>query len=96
LERKTIFQDDDQLRGIAIADVYPLSEGNEIVTFGYSKKVVVLCEKNGKWNSIVAWTDVDRAHSLACGEFDNSNTAEELVAVGYSQRATKVSYAASR
>ena len=47
-------------------------------------------------NRIAAWTDVDRAHSLVCGEFDNSATAEELVAVGYSRRATKVSYAALR
>jgi hypothetical protein len=36
---KKIFQDDDQLRGIAVGDVYPMSEGNEIVTYGYSKRV---------------------------------------------------------
>jgi len=69
-----------------------LNRGNEIITFGYSNKVFVLYEENDNWNPILVWTDTDRAHSLAGGEFDSNNDVEECVAVGYSQRATKVSY----
>ena len=41
---------------------------------------------------MVVWTDTDRAHGLACGEFDSRNNIEELVAVGYSQKTTMICY----
>ncbi len=75
-----------------MADVQPNLPGNEVIIYGYSKNVTMIYQKNDKWAAKIMWTDSDRAHGLACGNFSPSTSWEECVAGGYSKKVTAIFY----
>ncbi|HJM86058.1 MAG TPA: hypothetical protein QGH71_05585, partial [Candidatus Marinimicrobia bacterium] len=70
----------------------PNLPGNEVVIFGYSKNVIMISLKNGKWVAKTLWTDSDRAHSLSCGNISPSTSWKECVVGGYSTKVTGIFY----
>jgi hypothetical protein len=77
---------------VAVADVQPNLPGNEVIIFGYSKNIIMIYMKNDTWRAETLWTDSDRAHSLACGNFSPSTSWQECVVGGYSKKVTGIFY----
>ncbi|HLU39255.1 MAG TPA: hypothetical protein VK081_07705 [Planctomycetota bacterium] len=80
--RTELFRDAAKLRGAVLADLDPTRPGIEAATAGYSNKVTLLRERNGRWRGEVLLEDEAPLHSLACGDVDG-RPGLELVACGF-------------
>lgn len=45
-----VYEDDELVHGACIADVDPLSKGNEIAVVGFSRRATILAKPHGKWS----------------------------------------------
>lgn len=77
------------MRGIAWGrfDADPSRE--TVAVFGYSAEVELLtrpADGIGPWDVRTIFTDRDKGHWLAAGEFDGRNSTDELIASGYGGR----------
>jgi hypothetical protein len=85
----TVYAGPQGMRGLAWGrfDADPARE--TVAVFGYSGEVELLtrpADGRGAWDVRTLFTDRDRGHWLAAGEFDGRNTTDELVASGYGAR----------
>jgi hypothetical protein len=91
---KVIWSDINKIRGLAVGDFEPNHAGNEIATFGYSKRVSMLAldESTGQWKTRTIFTDTGRGHDLAVGDLDPLHDGNELIMSGFSKNLTMVAF----
>jgi hypothetical protein len=82
----TIYAGPQGPRGVASGsfDADPTLE--TVAVFGYSSDVQLLTRRGDAWSVETIFTDRDRGHWLAAGEFDGRNGTDELVGSGYGGR----------
>jgi hypothetical protein len=77
-------------RGIALGRFR--DNGREsLAIFGYSGRVELLTNQPGGWTVETLFTDRDKGHWLAAGEFDGRNATDELLLAGYGGRVVLLS-----
>jgi hypothetical protein len=77
------------MRGIAWGRFEADPARETVAVFGYSAEVELLtrpADGHGPWDVRTIFTDRDRGHWLAAGEFDGRNSTDELIAGGYGGR----------
>lgn len=73
-------------RGVAVGRFDPDPEVETVAVFGYSSKVELLRRGAEGWAVETLFTDRDKGHWLAAGEFDGRNDTDELLFSGYGAR----------
>jgi len=91
-----IHRDDAKLRGAVIAELDAASPGPEVATTGYSGRIAVLRERDGRWEPELVHEEGEPLHHLAVGELDERNASRELVACGYGGKVLLLRRAPSR
>jgi len=83
---------DSGLRGIVLGRFpLPADAGGgvaEMAIFGYHALVRMLVPRNGTYDMVTVFKDVERGHSLVAADMVPGNDADELVVTGYSKRLT--------
>jgi hypothetical protein len=77
-------------RGIALGRFHD-DDRESVAVFGYSGRVELLTNGFGGWSVETLFTDRDKGHWLAAGEFDGRNSTDELILAGYGARVVLLS-----
>ncbi len=85
-----IWADDEQLKDVAIGDIDPTHDGNEIVVGGDSQRVTMLNGEEHYWKAKRIWYDDWYTNAVEIGDIDPQRDGEEVVVVGWSGRITMI------
>ena len=87
-----IMVDSDKNRGVWIADVDPNVPGNELYSFGYSRRLVQITGSfSSGWSYKDLFLDTARGHEIRIGDLRTDIPGLEIAIVGYSGNVTIVS-----
>lgn len=87
LEREVIYVGHQGPRGLVAGRFHEDPARECVVIFGYSTEVEFLSRiPGGAWQAETIFTEVDKGHWLAKGEFDGRNGTEEIIGSGYAGR----------
>ena len=71
-----IWADDEQLKDVAIGDIDPNHDGNEIVVGGDSQRVTMLNGEEYYWNAKRIWYDDWFTNAVEIGDIDPDNEGD--------------------
>lgn len=83
---QTIYAGPQGPRGVASGRFVEDPDVETVAVFGYSSDVQLLSRRGETWTVETLFTDRDKGHWLAAGEFDGRNGTDELVGSGYGGR----------
>ena len=87
-----VFEDVNKNRGVWAGDVDPDIPGQELYTFGYSRRLVQVIDPFGTGRgSREIFRDTARGHEIRIGDMDPASDGNEIALVGYSNNLTVVS-----
>ncbi len=88
---RAVFTDIDKNRGVWTGDVDPNIPGNELYSFGYSRRLVQITGSfAGGWNYKDLFLDTARGHEIRIGDLRSDIPGNEIAIVGYSNNMTMV------
>jgi hypothetical protein len=88
---RAVFTDTDKNRGVWTGDVDPEVPGNELYSFGYSRRLVQISGSfAGGWNYKDLFLDTARGHEIRVGDLRPDIPGNEIAIVGYSNNMTLV------
>jgi hypothetical protein len=83
---RDIYKEGMKMRGAVIGDFDPSSDGLEIATAGYERKLSLLYPAGAGWRPQALFQDTGRFHHVASGELVPEAPGPEIVTCGYSGR----------
>ena len=85
-----IWADNEQLKTVAIGDIDPTHDGNELVVGGDSQRITMLKGGEYYWQSKMIWYDEWYTNSIDIGDIDPAHDGDEVVTVGWSGQVTMI------
>jgi hypothetical protein len=88
--KEKLWQDTESIRDIAITNIVPEHQGNELVVVGYSNSATLITEAAGGWNHSTIFRGGTNLNGLAIGEFDAFHSGLELAVLQSTGKLLKV------
>jgi hypothetical protein len=89
-DTKVIFTNTMMLHGVAIGDIDPRNDGDEVVVVGFAYRATLLKKVNHTWVSELMWQDNNNVRKAVIDEFDSDHEGKELVVVSKSGKCTMI------
>jgi hypothetical protein len=85
-----IWADQEQLKTVAIGDIDPTNDGNEIVVGGDSQRITMLKGEEVYWGSKMIWYDNWYTNAIEIGDIDPKHEGDEVATVGWDGQVTMI------
>jgi hypothetical protein len=85
-----IWADQEQLKTVAIGDIDPTHDGNELVVGGDSQRITMLKGEEVYWDSKMIWYDNWYTNAITIGDIDPEREGDEVATVGWSGEVTVI------
>jgi hypothetical protein len=89
-DSELIFNNPEMLHGVAIGDIDPRTDGDEVVVVGFAYRATLLKKVNHTWISELMWQDNNNVRKAVIDDFDSEHEGDELVVVSKSGKCAMI------